>query len=221
MEPEHERRPAGDGQKAPRGAASLPPDLLVRWGLYFYGAMAVAAVIWRQAIYGESILYAGPEPQEIAIGRDLAIGVAVGGAVVLLSNLVTRRTDWGDRMARGLAEMLVELSVPNALLLALASGLAEEMFFRGALQPRVGWLPASVIFGLIHFVPGRPEFLPWTAFAVLAGLLFGALFALTGNLIAPVAAHFVVNGVNLPLLVRDYAPGAPDRPGAPDDGEPE
>jgi membrane protease YdiL (CAAX protease family) len=57
----------------------------------------------------------------------------------------------------------------------------------------------------VHFVPRR-EFLPWTGFSVAAGFLLGWLFESTGNLVAPIAAHALVNGVNLSLLVRRYAP---------------
>ncbi len=130
---------------------------------------------------------------------------APGSARLLigLSDWTTRVTRWGDALARALAEALGPLSLPDALLLAAASGFAEELFFRGALQPRVGWLLASLLFGCVHFVPRR-EFLPWTVFAVGAGFLFGGLFLWTGNLVAPIVAHAVVNGVNLPLLVRRY-----------------
>ena len=83
--------------------------------------------------------------------------------------------------------------------LALASGVAEEAFFRGALQPHVGLVAASLIFGVVHFVPRR-EFLPWTVFAVAAGFLLGWLFDTTGNLVAPVVAHTTINAVNLWLL---------------------
>jgi hypothetical protein len=79
------------------------------------------------------------------------------------------------------------------------SGFAEEAFFRGALQPQVGLVIASLIFGVVHFVPRR-EFLPWTAFAIAAGFLFGWLFDTTGNLVAPVVAHASINAVNLWLL---------------------
>ena len=103
---------------------------------------------------------------------------------------------------------MVGISVPNSLLLALASGMAEEMFFRGALQPQVGWLAASLLFGLLHFIPRR-DLLPWAGFAVLVGGLFGALFLWTGNLVAPVVAHVLVNAVNLPMLIRKY--GGADR----------
>ena len=113
------------------------------------------------------------------------------------------RGAWGSALARDLAAAIGPLGIPNALLLAFASGLAEEMFFRGALQPRVGLVAASVLFACMHFVPRR-TLLPWTIFALGAGLLFGALFTWTGNLLAPVTAHIVVNAVNLPLLERRF-----------------
>jgi membrane protease YdiL (CAAX protease family) len=86
----------------------------------------------------------------------------------------------------------------------------------------VGWLAASLLFGCAHLVPRR-EMLPWTGFAVLAGLLFAGLFIWTGNLVAPICAHVLVNAVNLPALTRRYGSTAPEaaaedeRPGLPPD----
>ncbi len=77
---------------------------------------------------------------------------------------------------------------------------------KGALQPRLGWFTASVVFGLAHYAPRR-SLLPWTGFALLAGGLLGALFAATGNLVAPVTAHAAINAVNLRLLTRSIPPG--------------
>jgi membrane protease YdiL (CAAX protease family) len=183
-------------------------DRLVRAGLVFYGLMAIAAVVWRTGFYQERIWLAEPLPAHpLGALAATAAGVAVGLAVVALSYVLTERTGWGNELARALAEPLAGLTVPSALLLAVASGLAEEMFFRGALQPRIGWAASSLLFGLIHFVPRR-ELLPWTGFAVAVGFLLGWLFDATGHLAAPVAAHMVVNGVNLPLLVRRYGGGA-------------
>jgi membrane protease YdiL (CAAX protease family) len=92
------------------------------------------------------------------------------------------------------------------------SATAEECLFRGTLQPWLGYVPTSILFGLLHFVPIR-VFLPWTAFAMIAGFVFGALFGGTGNLITPIVAHALVNGVNLHLIVRGRR--------APPAGEPE
>jgi len=124
--------------------------------------------------------------------------------VILLSDQLTRHTGAGERLARALAAALGALPLSRCIGLALMSGIAEEALFRGVLQPRVGLVVASLLFGLAHFVPRR-ELLPWSAFAVLAGLLFGRLFDATGNLLAPTLAHVLINAVNLRLLSQRYA----------------
>jgi membrane protease YdiL (CAAX protease family) len=60
------------------------------------------------------------------------------------------------------------------------------------------------VFGLAHLPPRRALW-SWTGFALLAGLLLGALFAATGNLVAPITAHAAINAVNLRLLTRSLA----------------
>ncbi len=177
---------------------------LLRLGLLFYAGMAALAVLWRAILYGEPLFYASPEAAltGIRLGRDLLAGLAAGGGVLLISWGLTRGTRFGAELARALSEAVGPLTTRAAIALALASGIAEELLFRGALQPRVGWLAASLLFGLLHFIPRR-VLLPWTVFAILAGALFGALFLWTGNLLAPIVAHVLVNGVNLPLLVAE------------------
>ncbi len=187
--------------------AEASTDRLVRTALVFYGLIFAAALLWRTAFFGEPLLYA--DPAAAARGalpvRDAGIGLGVGLAIVALSWVVTRTSRWGERLARALAALLGRPRPGQILALAALSGIAEEAFFRGALQPRVGLVAASLLFGAAHFVPRR-EFLPWTGFSIAAGFVLGGLFAWTGNLIAPIVAHAVVNGVNLTLLVRDYAP---------------
>ncbi len=95
--------------------------------------------------------------------------------------------------------MLGPLTASEAFGLALLSGFAEELFFRGAVQGQWGFVPATILFALLHSGPGR-AFRFWTLFAALAGLLFGGLMVWRGNLLAPVLGHFLVNGVNLRRL---------------------
>jgi membrane protease YdiL (CAAX protease family) len=45
----------------------------------------------------------------------------------------------------------------------------------------------------------------WIGWAALVGLLFGAIFTLTGSLVGPLAAHALVNGYNL-VFLRDHDP---------------
>jgi membrane protease YdiL (CAAX protease family) len=162
------------------------------------------AFAWS-VLAGRSIFYASPAAAEEGVAPliDIGLGLAVALATIAISRQVTERTHWGDAMGRALAEMLGERSLLDCVLLAVASGVAEEAFFRGALQPALGWLLASLIFGLVHFAPRR-DLLPWTGFALCAGLVLGALFEFTGNLVAPIVAHVGINAVNLRRLMVRY-----------------
>jgi membrane protease YdiL (CAAX protease family) len=190
--------PAGD-PAGPGRPARFPVGIAV--GLY--ALLALAAVVWRGLADAEPV-WRAPGAGTPGAGR-LALhalaGAGVGLGVVVASRAWTRRSRAGRALARALAQALGPLPARSVWALALASGLAEEAFFRGALQPRTGWLAASLLFGLAHLVPRR-DLAPWALFAVAAGGLFGALFEATGDLAAPVAAHVVVNGLNLRWLAR-------------------
>lgn len=190
------------------GTTQADPARLVRLGLAFYAGLWALAFAWRRLGQGAPLSLASPDV-EVRWVRDAALGLAAAAAVIAGSTWLTRRVAAGERLARALAEALGPLRPGQAWLLALASGVAEEAFFRGALQPVAGLALTSVLFALAHFVPRR-ELWVWSVFSGAAGLLLGGLYAATGNLLAPTVAHVVVNGVNLNRLVRDY--GA--RPGA-------
>ncbi len=179
---------------------------LLGWALLFYAVVFAAAGLWAHWS-GRPLLYLSAAAAERGIAplRDGAAGLATAVLVVFVSQHFTRRTRVGERLAIALATALGPLSLGHCIALALASGVAEEALFRGALQPRVGLVAASLIFGLAHFAPRR-ELLPWTFFSIGAGFLLGGLFALTGNLVAPVVAHASINAVNLRFLTLHYAP---------------
>lgn len=99
----------------------------------------------------------------------------------------------------GLALQQGGLTHCQALGLAAASGLGEEFFFRGALQSfLVGWLgplgigAQAVIFAAFHPVPDRKAW-AYPLYTLLAGLLFGLGYALTGSLIPGILAHYLHN----------------------------
>jgi membrane protease YdiL (CAAX protease family) len=175
--------------------------------LAFYAAMGAVAVAWRLLCDGQGPFFAGrggAVPGGGLLLRHALLGLAVGGGLIVVSRLWVHYTKMGRALAQRLAGILGPLSGASVVVLALASGLGEEAFFRGALQPRVGLVIASLLFGLAHLVPRR-ELAPWAGFAVLAGVLLGALFDYTGNLLAPATAHVLVNGVNLRWLSRASA----------------
>lgn len=189
------------GKSAPRGDLRREPPIPVHWVLIFYGLLGSAAVVWRLWADGMLPWRTSPDAALAPLWLRLGLGVAAGYALVAASRVATERTRAGRALAEELSALLGPLSEGRALGFALASGLAEEAFFRGALQPRVGLLAATVLFAAAHYVP-RPGLRAWSLFALVAGALFGALYHWTGDLLASAVAHAVVNGLNLRWLAR-------------------
>jgi membrane protease YdiL (CAAX protease family) len=106
------------------------------------------------------------------------------------------------RISDELAPLLVDgARVRDLVLLSVMSGVGEEAFFRGALQPVLGIVATSLLFGALHVGPHR-KYLVWTLWAVGAGFLFGALYEWTGGLLAPATAHVLHNAATLLLWKR-------------------
>jgi membrane protease YdiL (CAAX protease family) len=168
-----------------------------------YAALAALALTWAWATIWPAggSLWRHPRPwlaltPERSLVVSLGGGVALALLVVLASRVLVRRARWARRLHLGFRGLLGELSDGQVLAFALASGLVEELVFRGALQPLLGWVPTALAFGLIHVGPDR-RFVPWTISAVVVGLLLGGLYELTGHLAGCVLAHVLVNFVNL------------------------
>lgn len=163
----------------------------------FYLVVAAVAVVslWVQNDLWQVL---APATWGRAAG-SVALGVAVGLSLVALSRLATARFSWARRLSQELRNTLGELNAREALVLASMSGIAEELLFRGVLQPALGLWIAAAIFGVLHIGPNR-HFMPWTIMAFGAGLLFGVMFWWCGSLIAPILAHATVNFLNLKRL---------------------
>jgi membrane protease YdiL (CAAX protease family) len=130
-----------------------------------------------------------------------AIGVGVGLAVVALTRLATRHFAWARELNASFRDLLGPLTGREILILALASSIGEELLFRGALMPWIGVWWQAAAFAALHVGP-KKRFLPWTASAFVLGAAFGELAVQTGNLGGAIAAHFMINFLNLRYIVR-------------------
>ncbi len=173
---------------------AIRPGALYRLAWYLYLVLAVAGAIWvgwREGTIPLSLFF-DPGGWWIDLGVGAATGVALLGCWELARHLLPQ--------ARSLevhfGELLGRLERGEALALALLSGFAEELFFRGAMQGAWGWIVATAVFTLLHTGPGA-VYRIWTAFSLVAGLALAGLMEWRGNLLAPVCAHFLVNAVNL------------------------
>jgi uncharacterized protein len=171
----------------------------VRLAGVFYGLLVVAAALLN-GLRGRELRWVG---DSITLG--LLVGLLSAAATVSLGLLVYRLLPLMQKIADELAPRLVDgVDTGSLVLVSVFSGVGEEVFFRGALQPEFGLVTASLIFGLLHVGPDR-RYLVWTAWAILAGFLFGVLYEATGGLLAPVLAHSLHNAATLVLWKRSRA----------------
>lgn len=177
----------------------------VRQAALFYGFLIVLAALWN-GLRGREFSFGDSLPMSFLLGLLTAVGTVFLGIVAYRSIPVMRR------ISEELAPSLVDGSSRYSLvLISLFSGIGEEAFFRGAVQEEFGLVVAAVLFGLVHIGPDR-RYLVWTAWAILAGFLFGALYNFTGGLLAPVVAHSAHNAATF-LLWRRSREKSSGKPG--------
>jgi membrane protease YdiL (CAAX protease family) len=179
--------------------------------LLVYAGFSLAALTWRHAL-GASALHDGSPlggAHAIALPLALSLGALSGVAVVGLTRVLVARASWAASLEAALREGLGGTPARELRGLGLAAAVGEELLFRGAMLPVLGeWinfpvaaLLTAAIFGLLH-IPANRALRPWTASAFVVGLLFALLYRLTGEVLAPLTAHAVINLENLELLLR-------------------
>jgi len=179
----------------------------VRFAALFYGSLTVAAALWS-GLRGFDLRFFGH-----SVISSTLLGALTAVATVSLGLLAYRLLPTLREIAEELAPRLVDGADRGSLVLvSIFSGVGEETFFRGAVQQEFGLVIASLVFGLVHVGPDR-RYLVWTAWAVLAGFLFGALYEVAGGLLAPILAHSGHNAATL-LLWKRSRKGLED-PGSP------
>jgi len=169
------------------------------FALFFYTFLTLAAIVWMP--------HTRQKLDDLIRPRNLfaEIGLGVGVAIVLLGS-----TPWLVAHVRAVRELerefgwiLGEQREWECVYLALLSGVAEELFFRGAVHAALGpWL-GLVVFATLHW-PINGQFRAWPFTALVAGAILTAERMVTGTLIAPVITHVLINAINLLRISRRY-----------------
>lgn len=174
-----------------RGSSWSRPALV----LVLYLSLAAAALVWG-GVRGQANVWRLQGATDTNVWSGICIGGALGLIIVFASRLAVHRFDWARALHREFRSLLSPLTGAEIVVLAIASSVGEELFFRGALMPSIGVWASSAVFALLHIGP-RGRYLPWTIGSFVAGLLFCELYRWSGDLTGPVLAHFTVNFLNL------------------------
>jgi hypothetical protein len=137
---------------------------------------------------------------------QVAWGIAVGLLVTVPAGVLITRVRWFRAFWRQLIEIgsRADLSGFNPLWFSLCAGTGEELLFRGALQPLLGFWLTGLIFTGLHFQTGGFRTMnrmkaAYAFLVFLASLLLGTVFVQIG-LIAAIVTHIVIDLVALTSL---------------------
>jgi len=198
-------------------AADAFPELGVLWTNTFMGLVTIAAiavVVRARRLPVASIGLAVPCRTRAIVGTLVAVPACYMAplpavwlylylAGVDMTEMVQERQEF--------FEIIPETSLMSLLLLAVFTGIHEELLFRGFILTRIWALARSkvaaiaicaVLFGLPHAYQGPIGVIQTTA----VGLVLGTIVTLTRSLWPAIIAHGIFNGVGLALipLISDH-----------------
>jgi len=159
----------------------------------FYPATFALAAVWTVGAFASGPLHLGRTLHGDQPGpRPVLVPVVYGAllaAVFVLGGLVVRQVPWLDAQVRHVLDHAQEGSVPLLVVITAVNGVAEELFFRGALYAATTRHPVvvtTVAYAAATLATGNVML----AFAaVLLGLLVGLERRATGGIQAPVITH--------------------------------
>jgi membrane protease YdiL (CAAX protease family) len=161
---------------------------ILKLALLFEGLLALVYVIY-QINLGNSLVPRSPTLKE------LIFGLLLSQLLFILNSVLVRvgfKNDWKlfkDFIHNMIFPIASKIDLNSALLISLAAGIGEELFFRGFLQEKFGIIFASVVFGLVHFIFEIRKYFPIVILYILIGFIFGITYELFGSLWVPVIFH--------------------------------
>lgn len=144
----------------------------------------------------------------LSVRREIGLGLVAGvGAwlLVLTVLLGIGMTIWwlgGEEMLPkeppALIPWIAALPIGLKILVSLSAGVAEETFFRGLLQPRIGIAASTALFVLAHASYEQPLML--VGITILS-LIYGLLARWRQNIWPAIAAHFLFDSIQLLVVI--------------------
>jgi membrane protease YdiL (CAAX protease family) len=191
-------------------------------GLNSIGAFIIAPLIFHYTIMGFSLQLYFPSKSVnlkilyftlVIVFSSMIVNslVAEWNAEFRFPEFLSGFEDWARSMEDQLKAVTEYLTVfdttgyfiLSVLVIAVIPSIGEELLFRGLLQnifrkllrnPHVAVWLAAILFGALHF-----QFYGLVP-RIFLGALFGYLYLWSGNLLVPIFAHFINNGLSLLLL---------------------
>jgi uncharacterized protein len=161
----------------------------------FYWLSLALAGVWALGAFASGPLHLGGVRWRGRNQRPVISGTVIGlllGAVFVLGGLIAREIPAVSELITRLLQYTDQGSWRLTMAIALLGGIAEELFYRGALYTALGRHRPLLISTAVYVVATMASGNPMLAFAAI---ILGTVCALerraTGGVLAPILTHFV------------------------------
>jgi membrane protease YdiL (CAAX protease family) len=176
------------------GAAVLGWSLNVEPGSgWFYAATLILASVWTAGAFASGPLHLGRVGRVPEAGRPVVPSILLGlalAAVFVLGGLVVREVRPLGDAVDGVLTYARQGVGPVVALVTIVNGIAEELFFRGAMfaavPARKAVLVTTVVYTLASVASGN---LMLGFAAMLLGVVVGMERRASGGVLAPILTH--------------------------------
>jgi len=176
------------------GATLFGFSLNVRPDSHFFYPLTIAlAATWVIGGFASGPLHLGRINFRGELRRPIIIPVLLGlvtAVVFILGALIVREIEPLRAYTENVLAFARYLSLPLVALVTVMNGIAEEIFFRGALFAAIGiWHPvaiSTVIYSLTTVATGNPMLV---FAAVMLGVLLGLQRRSSGGILGPILTH--------------------------------
>jgi uncharacterized protein len=161
----------------------------------FYWLTLVLAAVWIFGAFMSGPLHLGGINWRGRNQRPVISGVAIGlglGGIFVLGGLIAREIPPVAALIVRVLQFESHGTVLFVVLITLVNGVAEEVFFRGALYTALGRLQPVAISTILYTVATMASGNPMLGFAaVLLGFVCALERRASGGVLAPMLTHFV------------------------------
>lgn len=160
--------------------------------------LIIAAVAYYLLIVRQLDSWLGLIGNQLSWMNLLFLIIGIGGATLILLlflRLVPNTTLIYNESSKILAE---RFSWPKLTCLFIVNGFAEELLFRGALQPAIGLVFSALIFTAIHFDYYKKPLM--LVYVLALGLFFGLIYGCTGSVWICAICHVYINMLFIYIL---------------------
>lgn len=183
----------GDQQPEEDEGPDPEPGMVLATGTVIYGAMGGAALLWLwsrdrwDALAEQAVGEHGPLA---ASGVGLAIGLV---GAWLLNLAFDRLTSLKDIASAG-QRLFARTGDGVAIAFVLISAVAEELFFRLAVQDVFGLVGSVAVYVLLNSTVGGMR---WLLFTLVHALVLGSIVHFGFGLLGSATAHAILNYLSL------------------------